>query len=76
MEEVPSDQMHFQREGTQGQEDPPIRKGLQQSRVRWRRHRALRLGANFAKIHAEKVVGKEHDGLTWANLEDTPMVQY
>lgn len=76
MEQVPWDCTHFQHEGTQGQEDPPIRKGLQQSWVHWHRHWALQLCTSSARSHTEKIVGKEHNGLIWANLEDTPMVQY
>ena len=76
MEEVPWDRTHFQCKGTQGQEDPPIRKGLQQSWVHWHHHWALQLCTSSARSHTEKIVGKEHDSLIWANLEDAPMVQY
>ena len=48
MEEAPSDHTCFQHEGTQDQEDPPIRKGMKLSQACWHHHQALRLRTSSA----------------------------
>lgn len=76
MEEAPSDHACFQCEGTQDQEDPPIRKGMELSQAHWHHHQALWLCASSAQSHTEKIVGMERDNLTWANLESRPMAPH
>ena len=76
MEEAPLDHACFQHEGTQDQEDPPIGKGMKLSQARWHHHQALWLCASSAQTHTEKIVGMEHNDLTWANLESGPMAPH